>query len=111
MCRIRSRCYACDVSGHAAAAPPMSVMNSRRFTAKYLPCSRPKGSHTSATAGHRCAAGLRSGLCQLRVKLRSLDVRPGKSALPTITDIVRQARQVRKVPKPDVLSESLVGPI
>jgi hypothetical protein len=27
----------------------------------------------------------------------------GKSALPTITDIVRQAREVRKVPEPDIL--------
>jgi hypothetical protein len=26
----------------------------------------------------------------------------GKSALPSITDIVRQARQVRKVPSPEV---------
>src|SRR5262249_53600397 len=30
-------------SGHAAAAPPSSVMNSRRLTARCLPCSRPKG--------------------------------------------------------------------
>src|SRR2546428_803159 len=29
----------------------------------------------------------------------------GKSALPSITDIVRQARQVRKVPKAEVNSE------
>ena len=33
-------------SGHAAA-PPSSVMNSRRFTAQYLPCFRQKGYHTS----------------------------------------------------------------
>src|SRR6516165_12736048 len=33
--------------GHAAAAAPSNVMNSRRFTARCLPCSRPKGWHTS----------------------------------------------------------------
>ena len=40
--------------GHAAAAAPSNVMNSRRFTARCLPCSRPKGWHTSArqTAAH-----------------------------------------------------------
>src|SRR5262245_53418344 len=32
----------------AAAAPPRSVMNSRRFTAQYLRCFRPKGSHSPA---------------------------------------------------------------
>ena len=31
MRRIRSPCCARAASGHAAAAPPMSVMNSRRF--------------------------------------------------------------------------------
>ena len=30
--RIRSPCCALAVSGHVAAAPPMSVMKSRRFT-------------------------------------------------------------------------------
>jgi uncharacterized protein YchJ len=29
--RMRSRCCARAASGHAAAAPPMSVMNSRRL--------------------------------------------------------------------------------
>ena len=36
-------CCARAASGHAAAAPPSSVMNSRRFTARCLPCFRPKG--------------------------------------------------------------------
>jgi hypothetical protein len=31
-------CCARAASGHATAAPPMSVMNSRRFTARCLPC-------------------------------------------------------------------------
>jgi hypothetical protein len=31
MRRIRSACCARAASGHTAAAPPMSVMNSRRF--------------------------------------------------------------------------------
>jgi hypothetical protein len=30
-------------SGHAAAAPPSSVMNSRRFTDQRLPCFRQNG--------------------------------------------------------------------
>jgi hypothetical protein len=36
-------CCACAASGHAAAAPPSSVMNARRFTARFLPCFRQKG--------------------------------------------------------------------
>jgi hypothetical protein len=40
--------------------------------------------------------------CPFRVKLRSRGRATGKSALPSITDIVRQARQVRKVPEPEV---------
>ena len=36
-------CCARAVGGHAAAAPPSSVMNSRRFTAQYLPCAWTKG--------------------------------------------------------------------
>src|SRR5262249_30713246 len=42
MCLIRSVCCARAASGHAAA-PPSSVMNVRRFTARCLPCFRPKG--------------------------------------------------------------------
>ena len=37
------RARLCAASGRAAAAPPSSVMNSRRFTARCLPCFRPKG--------------------------------------------------------------------
>src|SRR5262249_32784107 len=36
-------CCARAASGHAAAAPPSSVMNVRRFTAPCLPCFGPKG--------------------------------------------------------------------
>src|SRR5262249_1531496 len=35
-------CRARAASGHAAA-PPSNVMNSRRLTARCLPCTRPKG--------------------------------------------------------------------
>jgi hypothetical protein len=42
--RTRSPCCARAASGHAAAAPPSSVMNSRRFTVRSLPCFRPKDS-------------------------------------------------------------------
>jgi hypothetical protein len=38
MRRIRSTCWALAGSGHAAAAPPSSVMNVRRFTAQCLRC-------------------------------------------------------------------------
>src|SRR5262249_3623387 len=36
-------CCARAASGHTAAAPPSSVMKSRRFTARYLPCFQQKG--------------------------------------------------------------------
>ena len=41
----RTRLASCAraATGHATAAPPMSVMNSRRFTALCLPCFRQKG--------------------------------------------------------------------
>src|SRR5262245_37747466 len=54
-------CCARAASGHAAAAPPSSVMNSRRFTAEYLPCLDRKDS----THGRKSAAlelRLRRGL-------------------------------------------------
>jgi hypothetical protein len=58
MRRIRS-CCAYTASGHAAVAPPRSVMKSRRFTAEYLPCFRTKG------IAHRrllcCGISIRSG--------------------------------------------------
>jgi hypothetical protein len=38
--RIRSPSWARTASGHAAAAPPSSLMKSRLFTAQYLPCFR-----------------------------------------------------------------------
>jgi hypothetical protein len=54
MCRVRSLCWACAASGHAAAAPPMSVMNSRRFTAEYLPClDRKDSTHSRKSAALR----------------------------------------------------------
>ena len=37
MRRTRSACCARAARGHAAAAPPKSVMNSRRFTADFVP--------------------------------------------------------------------------
>ena len=43
MRRTRSDCCARAVSGHVIAAPPSSVMNSRRFIAQCLPCFGPKG--------------------------------------------------------------------
>jgi hypothetical protein len=36
-------CCAHAEGGHAAAAPPSSVMNERRFTARCLSCFQPKG--------------------------------------------------------------------
>jgi hypothetical protein len=44
-------CCACTTCGHAAA-PPRSVMNSRRFTALFLPCF-PRESIAHATAAMR----------------------------------------------------------
>src|SRR6266436_3712419 len=39
-------CCARAARGHATA-PPISDINSRRFTVRSLPCFRPKGYHTS----------------------------------------------------------------
>ena len=52
-------------SGHVAA-PPISVMNARRFTAQ---CSRGFGrkDSTLSVAADHCAAGFQSGLCRLWV--------------------------------------------
>jgi hypothetical protein len=42
-------------------------MNSRRFTARYLPCLRHKGWHASVTAGDSCAAGFHSPMTAVGV--------------------------------------------
>ena len=52
------------------AAPQTTLMNSRRFTAKYLPCLNGRDS----ISRYCCAAGFRSGPCLL-------GVRPGHSAM------------------------------
>ena len=46
-------CCARAASGHAAAAPPSSVMNSRRFMAPLL---RPRAAHYHTVARERCCA-------------------------------------------------------
>src|SRR5262245_44640917 len=50
-----------------AAAPPISVMKSRRFTAQCLPCFQRKGYQHLSRAEGCCAAAFQSGLCRLRV--------------------------------------------
>src|SRR5262245_3765159 len=83
--RIRSPCCARAVSGHAAAAPPSSVMNCRLLTSnmELPPGLLPRGdegvgsrsyapTHTIAHhgyAGARCAAAFHSSECRGRVKL------------------------------------------
>ena len=57
-------CCARAASAHAAALPPSRAMNSRRFTAQYLPCLNERIAHLH-TAGGCCDAGFQSGLCQL----------------------------------------------
>jgi uncharacterized protein YchJ len=64
----RSPCCARAASGHAAAAPPSSVMNERRFTAQYLPCFRTKTIAHLGTAGDCCAAEFQSGLSRTFAK-------------------------------------------
>jgi hypothetical protein len=51
-----------NVHSYVAAAPPSSMMNSRRFTAQYLPCFRQKGlAHLSyGRRLLRCATVLRN---------------------------------------------------
>jgi hypothetical protein len=57
---IRHHDQAATRRGHAAAAPPRSVMNSRRFTAQSLQCLRSRIAQLS-TAEDCCAAGFRPG--------------------------------------------------
>src|SRR5262249_51642974 len=62
---MRPSCCARAESGHAAAAPPSSVMKSRRFKPKppVLPTERIA---YLCEAGDCCAAEFRSGLCRVR---------------------------------------------
>src|SRR5258708_11497854 len=65
-------------SGQAVALPASSVMNERRFTARSLPCLRPKGYHTSVRQ-ETCAAGFQSSLSRRWVK-RATDDREASAA-------------------------------
>src|SRR5260221_2922535 len=65
MRRTRSPCWARAAIGHAVAALPSSVMNSRRFTDSASRASDRTMAHLS-TGGDCCAAGFQSGLCRFR---------------------------------------------
>src|SRR5262245_24355915 len=71
---IRTTCFghicARAASGHAVAAAPSRVMNSRRFTAQCLPCFPTERIAYLDVAGDYCTAGFRSGLCPNRVIYR-----------------------------------------
>src|SRR5262245_6866518 len=71
----------------------MSVTNSRRFTARSLPCSEQR------IAQHCCAAGFQSGLCLLGVRFsHSGDVR-SMYALVHFADSSRTSLEVLEVPE------------
>ena len=63
----RARSCARAASGHAAPAPPSSVMNSRRFTADASVLPTERIAHLSR-AEDCCAAGFQSGLCRFGVR-------------------------------------------
>src|SRR6478609_10883651 len=91
--RLSAGCCARAASGHDAAAPPRSVMNSRRFNAWCLRASNRKDS-TRRRRGTRCAAGFQSGL---RHQRPNGDLRVEAVPLPT-ADIARRGWHGRKVP-------------
>ena len=97
MRRIPLPCCACAASGRAAAAPPSSVMNERRFTSRSLRTSDRKDS-TPSTAGDRCAAGFQSELRLLGVKMRRTHIEHMSAGLPLKPDIVWRGWHGRKVP-------------
>jgi hypothetical protein len=62
-------------------------MNSRRFTAQYSRASDRKDSTPLNYGGRLCAAGFRSSLCRLRVKMRSTREEHMFSGLPPTSDV------------------------
>src|SRR5260370_32455864 len=92
-------CCACAESGPPAPTPPSSVMNSRRFTAQYLPML------WARIAQHYCcAAEFQSGLRLPWVKTGKSRCEHMFSALPFKADIAQRTRHVRFVPNPDSCS-------
>jgi hypothetical protein len=67
-------CCVCAANGHAAAAPPSSVMNSRRFYCPMPPVLPTERIAHLNTAGDCCAAAFRSDLCRRWV--RSVELVP-----------------------------------
>src|SRR5712672_1649260 len=60
--RLCSACCACAASGHVAAAPPIRVINSRRFIRSLLPNSdEQRGYHTNEALVEMTASYVRSG--------------------------------------------------
>jgi hypothetical protein len=81
-------------NGQDAAAPPISVMNSRRFIAAPPPLLQPDR--------RRFAAKLQAAECPLWGQTRKSDDAIRTSALPPTADIPESGRDVRKVPLPDI---------
>src|SRR5258708_7719712 len=112
-----SACCARAASGHAtedaAAAPPSSVMKSRRFTAQYLPCFRTGGiAHRGLL---RC--GISSRSCRKWVKTGKAQTEHMFSGPPPTADIGERDWRVSVGPQPDfmhrnkwaLLFDNLVG--
>ena len=74
-------CPALTATGRVAAAPPSSVISSRRFTAGPSRAG-PKDSTASVGVGDRCNAELRSGQCPSWVQTRSWGRVGSMSGLP-----------------------------
>src|SRR6516165_5856802 len=98
MRRVRSGCCARAARGHPAAAPPTSVMNSRRLTGRPLK-QRVLPYHAEGCIVHHGKFGLL--MSALGQKQTSRHLQP-MSALPPKADIGTQSANVRYVPKADI---------
>src|SRR5262249_48084263 len=106
MRRNRSGCCACATSGHPAAAPPTSVMNSRRLTDRPLK-QRVLPYHAVGCIVHDRKFWLPMSALGQKQTLQS--VRP-MSALPPKADMDQRGCDVRFVPKADIRHGRLERP-
>ena len=104
---IRLPCWACNESGQATAAPPSSVMNSRRFLIGFLPSNSIGLRPARSRASYRMAGGQVRTLVQRGIfdpptsgsgQKRRFHQWNGTSAAPPTSDIHRRVRHVSAAP-------------
>jgi len=106
MCRIRSLCCIRAPSGHAAAAPPNNVMNSRRLMGLVLfgPTIIPQ--HI-VQRGLCCTSQQYGSSCPFRVTARRTLDEHMSSALPPIAAEGEPCQHLRSAPQGDMQAASL----